>query len=143
MTNDVLEKIAIEYLNNNISIKDLAASHGISKTTLIRYFNGETNGVHLNMELQTQIDEERKRRFLASKSTSGNKGKFILSKDEIVFFANYYVQNDDVVLEDLAKLRNVSPATFYNAFVADNLGEELYNAVLEKYKLNHKNTFKR
>ena len=85
MTNDELEKIAIEYLNNNISIKDLAASHGISKTTLIRYFNGELNGVHLNMELQTQIDEERKRRFLASKSTSGNKGKFILSKDEIVF----------------------------------------------------------
>ena len=41
MTNDELEKIAIEYLNNNISIKDLAASHGISKTTLIRYFNGE------------------------------------------------------------------------------------------------------
>lgn len=143
MTNDELEKIAIEYLNNNISIKDLAASHGISKTTLIRYFNGELNGVHLNMELQTQIDEERKRRFLASKSTSGNKGKFILSKDEIVFFANYYVQNDDVVLEDLAKLRNVSPATFYNAFVTDNLGEELYNAVLEKYKLVHQNVFKK
>ena len=143
MTNDELEKIAIEYLNNNISIKDLAASHGISKTTLIRCFNRETNGVHLNMELQTQIDEERKRRFLASKSTSGNKGKFILSKDEIVYFANYYVQNDDVVLEDLAKLRNVSPATFYNAFVVDNLGEELYNAVLEKYELNHKNAFKK
>lgn len=143
MTNDELEKIAIEYLNNNISIKDLAASHGISKTTLIRYFNRETNDVHLNMELQTQIDEERKRRFLASKSTSGNKGKFILSKDEIVFFANYYVQNDDVVLEDLAKLRNVSPATFYNAFVVDNLGEELYNAVSKKYELNHKNAFKR
>ena len=143
MTNDELEKIAIEYLNNNISIKDLAASHGISKTTLIRCFNGETNGVHLNMELQTQIDEERKRRFLASKSTSGNKGKFILSKDEIVYFANYYVQNDDVVLEDLAKLRNVSPATFYNAFVVDNLGEELYNAVLEKYKLIHQNIFKK
>lgn len=143
MTNDELEKIAIEYLNNNISIKDLAASHGISKTTLIRYFNRETNDVHLNMELQTQIDEERKRRFLASKSTSGNKGKFILSKDEIVFFANYYVQNDDVVLEDLANLRNVSPATFYNAFVVDNLGEELYNAVSKKYESNHKNAFKR
>ena len=54
-----------------------------------------------------------------------------------------FFQNDDVVLEDLAKLRNVSPATFYNAFVADNLGEELYNAVLEKYKLVHQNVFKK
>ena len=143
MTNDELEKIAKEYLNNNISIKDLAVSHGISKTTLIRYFNGEAYDVHLNMKLQTQVDEERKRRFLASKSTSGHKGKLILSKDEIVYFANYYVQNDDVTLEDLAKLRNVSPATFYNAFVADNLGEELYNAVLEKYELNHKSAFKK
>ena len=143
MTNDELEKIAKEYLNNNVSIKGLAASHGISKTTLIRYFNGEAYDVHLNMKLQTQVDEERKRRFLASKSTSGNKGKLILSKDEIVYFANYYVQNDDVTLEDLAKLKNVSRVTFYNAFVADNLGEELYNAVLEKYKLIHQNIFKK
>lgn len=143
MTNDELEKIAIEYLNNNISIKDLAASHGISKTTLIRCFNGETNGVHLNMELQTQIDEERKRRFLASKSTSGNKGKFILSKDEIVSLALYYVQNDDINLDTLANLKQVSKGTIYNNFTLENLGEELYNAVLEKYELNHKNAFKK
>lgn len=143
MTNDELEKIAIEYLNNNISIKDLAASHGISKTTLIRCFNGETNGVHLNMELQTQIDEERKRRFLASKSTSGNKGKFILSKDEIVSLALYYVQNDDINLDTLANLKQVSKGTIYNNFTLENLGKELYNAVLEKYELNHKNAFKK
>lgn len=143
MTNDELEKIAIEYLNNNISIKDLAASYGISKTTLIRCFNGETNGVHLNMELQTQIDEERKRRFLASKSTSGNKGKFILSKDEIVSLALYYVQNDDINLDTLANLKQVSKGTIYNNFTLENLGEELYNAVLEKYELNHKNAFKK
>lgn len=143
MTNDELEKIAKEYLNNNISIKDLAASHGISKTTLIRCFNGETNGVHLNMELQTQIDEERKRRFSASKSTSGNKGKFILSKDEIVSLALYYVQNDDINLDTLANLKQVSKGTIYNNFTLENLGEELYNAVLEKYELNHKNAFKK
>ena len=54
MTNDELEKIAIEYLNNNISIKDLAASHGISKTTLIRYFNGETNGVVISQTVDPE-----------------------------------------------------------------------------------------
>lgn len=143
MTNDELEKIAIEYLNNNISIKDLAASHGISKTTLIRCFNGETNGVHLNMELQTQIDEERKKRFLSSKSTKGNKEKFAISQEEIILLANYYIQNDDVNLEAISNLKKVSKATIYNSFTPHNLGEDLYNVVLEKYKLNHKNAFKR
>lgn len=143
MTNDELEKIAIEYLNNNISIKDLAASHGISKTMLIRCFNGKTNGVHLNMELQTQIDEERKKRFLSSKSTKGNKEKFAISQEEIILLANYYIQNDDVNLEAISNLKKVSKATIYNSFTPHNLGEDLYNAVLEKYKLNHKNAFKR
>lgn len=143
MTNEELEKIAIEYLNNNISIKDLAASHGISKTTLIRCFNGETNGVHLNMGLQTQIDEERKKRFLSSKSTKGNKEKFAISQEEIILLANYYIQNDDVNLEVISNLKKVSRATIYNSFTPHNLGEDLYNAVLEKYKLNHKNAFKR
>lgn len=143
MTNDELEKIAIEYLNNNISIKDLAASHGISKTTLIRCFNGETNGVYLNMGLQTQIDEERKKRFLSSKSTKGNKEKFAISQEEIILLANYYIQNDDVNLEVISNLKKVSRATIYNSFTPHNLGEDLYNAVLEKYKLNHKNAFKR
>lgn len=143
MINEELEKIAIEYLNNNISIKDLAVSHGISKTTLIRCFNGETNGVHLNMELQTQIDEERKKRFLSSKSTKGNKEKFAISQEEIILLANYYIQNDDVNLEAISNLKKVSRATIYNSFTPHNLGEDLYNAVLEKYKLNHKNAFKR
>lgn len=142
MTYKELEEIAIEYINSDVSLKDLAARHEISKTTLLRYFNREKD-IKLNLNLQTQINEAKRSKFLNSKSTNGNKGKFILSKDEIIYFANYYVENDDVTLEDLAKLRNVSPATFYNAFVADNLGEELYNAVLEKYELNHKSAFKK
>lgn len=142
MTHKELEEIATEYINSDVSLKDLAACHGISKTTLLRYFNREKD-IKLNLNLQTQINEAKRSKFLNSKSISGNKGKFILSKDEIIYFANYYVENDDVTLEDLAKLRNVSPATFYNAFVADNLGEELYNAVLEKYELNHKSAFKK
>lgn len=143
MTHEELQKIAIEYLNNNISINDLALKYGISKTTLIRYFNGDVKTIRLNKDLQLLINEERKKRFLSSKSTCGNKGCFILKKDEIVSLALYYVQNDDINLDTLANLKKVSKGTIYNNFTLENLGEELYNAVLEKYELNHKNTFKR
>ena len=155
MTHEQLEKIAIEYLNNDISIKDLSAKYKISKTTLIRYFDGEIKTARLNKDLQININKERKKRFplkvnifwsswfLSSKSTKGNKEKFAISQEEIILLANYYIQNDDVNLEAISNLKKVSKATIYNSFTPHNLGEDLYNAVLEKYKLNHKNAFKR
>ena len=143
MEHQKLKQIAIEYLENDISINDLAKKHGMSKTTLIRYFNGERKTLRLNKNLQILIDEERKKRFLSSKYTYGNKGYFSLTKDEIISLANYYVENDDINLEELALFKDVSKGTIYNNFTLENLGEELYNAVLEKYELNHKNTFKR
>ena len=143
MEHEKLKQIAIEYLENDISINDLAKKHGMSKTTLIRYFNGERKTLRLNKNLQILIDEERKKRFLSSKSTYGNKDYFSLTKDEIISLANYYVENDDINLEELALFKDFSKGTIYNNFTLENLGEELYNAVLEKYELNHKNTFKR
>ena len=143
MEHEKLKQIAIEYLENDISINDLAKKHGMSKTTLIRYFNGERKTLRLNKDLQILIDEERKKRFLSSKSTYGNKGYLSLTKDEIISLANYYVENDDINLEELALFKDVSKETIYNNFTLENLGEELYNAVLKKYELNHKNTFKR
>ena len=41
MTIGELTKIANEYLEETISLEALATRHGISKTTLSRYFNGE------------------------------------------------------------------------------------------------------
>lgn len=133
MTHEKLIKIANEYLENKISLGDLAANHGLSKTTLIRYFNGE-NVIVLPSDVQEKIDDVRKRRFIESKSTSGNKGHFSLSVSQIKKLATEYISGDELSLRDVAAFNKVNPATIYNLFTKDILGDELYNAVKSKYE---------
>lgn len=136
MTHEKLIEIANEYLEKKISIKDLAANHGLSKASLIRYFNGE-NEIALPSNIQEKIDEAKKQRFKESKSTSGNKGHFSLTISQIRELANQYVAGDELNLRDIAAFNGVNPATIYNLFTKDILGDELYNSVKEKYQRMH------
>lgn len=141
MTHELLEKIAKEYLENDISIKDLASNYHISRTKLIELFKGNKE-IRLSEEMQEKINERKKTRWLESKSTCGNKGNYALSKEEIITFAKAYVQEGDLALREIAAINKVSVGTIYNNFTQENLGEELYSQVIDKYNLKHKGSGK-
>lgn len=101
MTREELEVIANEYLQNDISMKDLAIKYHMSK------------------------------------STSGNLGNFALSKDEIITVTKAYVDSDDLNLRSVAENKNVSAAAIYNNFTRENLVDDLYEQVTQKYNANY------
>ena len=73
MTIGELTNIANEYLNENISLRELSARHGISKSTLVRYFNRQQLIV-LPYNLQMKVDAKKEKNWIDGKSTSGNLG---------------------------------------------------------------------
>lgn len=131
-----LVEAAKRYLNEKISLNDLAKEYGVSKTTLIRYFNG-VYPLKLPTNLQEKIDERRKQRFIESKSTKGGTGNFKLTDSMVIYIAEYYV-NNDCTLDDLEIMFKVNKSTIYNSFSEKRLGKELYNEVIKKYKENRK-----
>ena len=136
MTIAILKNIAQEYLKGDISLANLAAKYNLSKTTLIRYLNEEKE-IKLPKDIQDKVNLMKAKRWKESKSTNGNKGKFSLTKDEIIDLAKKYIMGKELDLRDIAAFNGVAPATIYNLFNEENLGEELYLKVLEKYELNH------
>lgn len=136
MTIAILKNIAQEYLKGDISLANLAAKYNLSKTTLIRYLNEEKE-IKLPKDIQDKVNLMKAKRWKESKSTNGNKGKFSLTKDEIIDLAKKYIMGEELDLRDIAAFNGVAPATIYNLFNEENLGEELYLKVLEKYELNH------
>lgn len=136
MTLKRLKDIAEEYLNGKISLKSLAANNDLSKTTLVRYLNG-SKIVKLPSDIQDEVNAMKEKRWMESKSTSGNKGKFSLSNEEIISLAKKYVEGEELDLRDVAAFNGVTAATIYNLFNEENLGEELYLKVLEKYHHMH------
>ena len=141
MTHELLEKMAKEYLENDISIKDLASNYHISRTKLIELFKGNKE-IRLSEEMQEKINERKKERWLESKATSGNKGKFLLTKEQLRLAAQAYVEGDNLALKEVAAINKVSVGTIYNNFTQENLGEELYSQVIDKYNLKHKGSGK-
>lgn len=137
MTIGELKVITNEYLNENISIKDLAHRHNISKTTLIRYFNGEQLIV-LPANLQILIDQKKQQNWIEGKSTSGNLGHKILTKEQIQSIAQIAI-NNSLSLRELAKEVNVSYSTIYELFTIENLGIDLYQQILYLYSENKTN----
>lgn len=137
MTIGQLKVIAHEYLEEDISIKDLAARHGMSKTTLIRYFNGEQLIV-LPLELQLLIDKKKKQNWIEGKSTSGNLGHKTLTTKQIQRIAKIAIENN-LSLRELAKEVNVNYSTIYELFTIENLGIDLYKQILNLYNENKVN----
>ena len=141
MTEELLETMALEYLENEISIKDLASKYHMGKSTIIGYFNGQKQ-IKLSKRLQNCINEKKNKRFLESKSTYGNQGNTILTKEQIVKYADIYVNNDFTFEEIVKSLNengiNLTIGTLSNYFSKDNLGEQLYNQVKAKIDINKK-----
>ena len=145
MTRELLEQIALEYLEYDIAIKDLASKYNMGKSTLVKYFNGNKQ-IRLRKSLQEKINEKKARRFMESKSTLGNQGNTILTCDEIVQYANIYVNNDFTFDEIIKSINNrgvsITKGTLSNYFTLENLGEELYNQVQAKIHLHKMNATK-
>lgn len=131
----LLKQIALEYLQGNISINDLGAKYGISKSSLIQYFKGNRT-VKLPKYLQNQIDDMKAKRFIDSKSTYGNQDKTVMTKEQIINCANTYVYGN-CTFEEIVKSLNsqgisITIGTLSNYFTINNLGEELYTLVRNK-----------
>ena len=137
MTIGELTTIANEYLNEDISIRELASRHGLSKTTLIRYFNGQQLIV-LPSYLQEKVDDKKKQNWKEGKSTSGNLGHTLLTKEELQKMARLAVDNN-LSLRELSKTTNINYSTLYESFTIENLGIDLYQELLSLYSENKKN----
>lgn len=136
MTIGELTVIANEYLNEDISIRELAFRHGLSKTTLIRYFNGQQL-IILPMVLQKQVDEKKKQNWIEGKSTSGNLGHTLLTKEELQNMARVAIDNS-LSLRELSSMFDIGSSTLYESFTIENLGIDLYKELLSLYSENKK-----
>ncbi len=134
MTLGELTVIANEYLNEDISMRELSARHGISKTTLIRYFNREQLLV-LPTHLQKQVDIKKKQNWIDGKSTSGNLGHTIATKEQLQNMARMAISNN-LSLNELSRIVNINPSTLYESFTLENLGIDLYKELLSLYSEN-------
>lgn len=134
MTVGELTNIANEYLNETISLRELSARHGMSKTTLIRYFNRQQLIV-LPYDLQMKVDAKKEKNWIDGKSTSGNLGHKTATKEQIQAMAKIAIENN-LSLRELANVVNVSYTTLYSFFTIENLGIDLYQQILDLYSEN-------
>lgn len=136
VTDKILSEMAMIYCQTGTPLSKLAVDYGISKTSLVRYFNGERS-IKLSKTVQKLVDEKKRENWSKSKATSGNLGNKKLQQDEIISLANEMVENN-YTLRDLQQMTSVSAATIYNNFTEDILGIELYHKVVNNYEQNKK-----
>lgn len=134
MTVGELTNIANEYLNETISLRELSARHGISKSTLVRYFNRQQLIV-LPYDLQMKVDAKKEKNWIDGKSTSGNLGHKTATKEQIQAMAKIAIENN-LSLRELANVVNINYTTLYSFFTVENLGVDLYQQVLNLYSEN-------
>ena len=138
MTIVELTNIANEYLNENISLRELSARHGISKSTLVRYFNRQQLIV-LPYNLQMKVDAKKEKNWIDGKSTSGNLGHKMATKEQIQAMAKMAIENNLSLRELANAISNdidISYTTLYSLFTVENLGLDLYQQVLNLYSEN-------
>ena len=138
MTIVELINIANEYLNENISLRELSARHGISKSTLVRYFNRQQLIV-LPYNLQMKVDAKKEKNWIDGKSTSGNLGHKMATKEQIQAMAKMAIENNLSLRELANAISNdidISYTTLYSLFTVENLGLDLYQQVLNLYSEN-------
>ena len=134
MTDERLEEIARYYLDKKVSINELSHIFKISKSSIVRYFDGERQ-IKLSHELQRKVDDLKRQNWIDGKSTSGNTGNKILDPEQIINIARIYAAGD-YTLRELADIFKVSPTTLYNNFTIDTLGNDLYVSVNNIYEKN-------
>ena len=134
ITEKELIEIAEKYCKDKTPLSILSKEYGVSKTTLIRYFNGERS-IKLPCDLQAKVDEVKQENWIDYKSTSGNLGHKSLTDEEVKELAEKLTQHG-LSLSDLLTENGPSKSTLYNLFTQSILGEELHQKVQEQYKEN-------
>lgn len=139
VTYEMLEEIAEKYCAAHTPLSKLAKEYGVSKTTLVRHFNGKGR-VKLEPDLQARVDIVKESNWIEGKSTSGNLGHTKLTDEEVVKLAEFMVDNG-LSLEQLVSENTPVKSRLFALFTESTLGTELYNKVLLQYKENKKVTF--
>lgn len=139
ITSQILEEIARKYCKDKTPLSKLALEYGVSKSTLVRYFNG-ANKIKLSDDLQQEVDKVKEENWIESKATRGNLGHKSLTDEEIVDLAIKMVESG-LVLEDLVTKNGPTKSTIYNLFTQSTLGEELYKKIVSQYEENKSNAF--
>lgn len=135
MTEELLTEMAIYYIQNDISIDELARKNGFEKSVLVKYFNRKRT-ITLPYDLQQKVNEKKENNWIEGKSTYGNFNKKVLSKKQIKEAAIQYFAKKKSI-EELAKKFGVSKITLYNhIFTVDILGETIYWNVKQQEELS-------
>ena len=138
MTQELLEQIAHYYIESNkdgfVSIDEVSIKYNVSKSSVVRYFNRACN-IKLPSYLQQQVNLIKEKNWIRGKSTSGNQDKKKLSNADIIKAARIYITGD-FTLKEISSKFGVSPATLYNNFKEEILGNELYLKIIEIYNQN-------
>lgn len=132
----LLHKIALTYINTDVTMQVLADHYKVSKPTIVRALSG-TQTIRLNSTLQKLVDETKKNRWLEAKTTKGNLGHKKISGEQAKILAIQMVE-DGLSLKDLVVEDGPSVGTIYSSFTEENLGKELYEKVTEQYAINKK-----
>ena len=140
MTRDELISLAKYYIEYDISLAKLAEMHGMTKITLIRYFQGKCK-VTLPSDLQDAVDSKKSKNWIDGKSTYGNRGNVSFTKEQLISIANLII-DEGYTLTEVAKAKNVSAATLHNLLIPQNIGEELYLKLKATYRENKAEKFK-
>ena len=139
ITQEILTEIAMKYLAEHTPLSKLAKEYGTSKTTLVRYFNGQGT-VTLSPGLQAQVDIVKQQNWIDGKSTSGNAGHKKLTDDEVVRLAEFMVDND-LTLEELVSVNTPVKSRLFALFTEERLGSQLYGKILSQYEANKQGAF--
>lgn len=124
-------RVAITYLNEDVSMQVLAERFKVSKPTIVRSLKSDK----LPLCIRKAVEETKKNRWIEGKNTSGNLGHTKLSSEQVQRLATRMVE-EELTLADLVTEGGPSASTIYNAFNEENLGSELYQKVVNQYAIN-------
>lgn len=140
---ETLNKIAFDYINENITMQILADRYSLSKISVIRALSGKTS-VRLDPETQEAVDMTKSRRFLEHKSIAGKKGSRepLINPTRAKDLAIDMISNGLTIEKELEKNSDISTGTLFYSLNEQNLGPELYAMLQEHYKKNRSNATK-
>lgn len=134
MDKELLHKIALEYINEEISMRVLADRYHLTSATVVRYLSGKQK-IHLDEKMQQVVNRTKADRWLEGKCTRGNLGHTKISTEKARELATRMV-DEGLTLSDLYVEGGPSVSTIYYSFTEDNLGSELYSRVVKNFEKN-------
>lgn len=136
ITKEIVRYAAERYINTDESIGEIAKQLGISKTALVKHFEGLYDTTRLDPKRQAILDKVKAEKWIKGKSTSGNLGHKKLSEEETIKLAKNMVEQNTTLRGLESDV--VSTSTLYNSFTKNTLGKDLYDEVSDQYYKNKK-----